>query len=199
MDSSRWNCSSWTPKGRFSGQRKWTMEVSDIFYFHPSLKKWSNLTIIFFKWVGWQPPPFVVYCHRQGTKNQIMKKSSIGSSTFSILPSSGSGGAIYWRSTSKDFPKRFKNGPEGFLQNIRLMQLGKHLSLFHLVLNIPLSTCSISKKQKSPETVPTNHHVEGWKVDHLWLVRWQGSGILIWQGVIQWDLHIVGKSKNTNL
>ena len=57
MDLSRWNCSSWTPKGRFSGQWKWTMEVSDMFYFHPSLKKWSNLTVIFFKWVGWQPPP----------------------------------------------------------------------------------------------------------------------------------------------
>ena len=54
-----------------------------------------------------------------------MKKSSIGSSTFSILPSSGSGGAIYFQEAPpKTFPKKgSKNGPEGFLQNIRLMQL----------------------------------------------------------------------------
>ena len=131
MDPSRWNCSSWTPKRRFSGQRKWRWWFQIFFYsglggglryffiFTLPLKKWSNLTIIFFKWVG-SNHHLVVYCHRQGIENQTMKNRACVPFLHPAL-------LRIWRDNCcliikeappKTFPKRCpKMAPEGFLQN----------------------------------------------------------------------------------
>ena len=54
--SKNWGANLWT-KGAIVvdtilvTKTRWWFQVSNIFYFHPYLGRWSNLTSIFFKWV----------------------------------------------------------------------------------------------------------------------------------------------------
>ena len=55
------NILSWITKGQL--ERVYWLVVSNIFYFHPYLGTWSNLTSIFFKWVGSTTKQFtVIFC-----------------------------------------------------------------------------------------------------------------------------------------
>ena len=74
---------------------------SNIFYFHPYLGKWSNLTSIFFKWVV-QPPTRLSYGNKSDGKGWVFfwQRNGFHASIRSICQSSRRKNATFWRAQS---------------------------------------------------------------------------------------------------
>ena len=66
---------------------------------------------------------FLVYCYRKRIENQTMKNRAFVLPLSPSCPPQDLEGPFIKEAPPKTFPKgSFKHGPEGFLQNIRLMQ-----------------------------------------------------------------------------